>query len=194
MRDQLTGLFSCNEFVERLREAMVVARPEDARLVVLWLDIKRFDRLNAALGFREGNRALADVAQALLFAKRAGDTLARLGGDEFGVLMPNTTLSTAFIHAQTLRDIVKATLARYVREACRSGREIFAASPPDRDSEERTDVPLTASVGVATRTPPAVTAEELLKNAEERSRLASREGGDLVWVDAPTSVQREAWR
>jgi diguanylate cyclase (GGDEF)-like protein len=193
MRDQLTGLCTCDAFVERLREVLAVAQPEGSRLVVLWLDIKRFDRLNAAFGFHEGNRALADVAQALLFANRAGDTFARLGGDEFGALMPNTTISTAFIHAQRLRDIVKVTLARYVQAARRSGREMFAASP-DRADQEQTDVSLTASVGLATRTPQAVTAEVLLKNAEERSKSASREGGDLVWVDAPRSVPHEAWR
>jgi diguanylate cyclase (GGDEF)-like protein len=130
----------------------------------------------------------------LLFARRDGDTMARLGGDEFGVLMPGTVLSTAFMHAQTLRDVVKTTLARYVREARRSGREISTAPPPDHAAQVRTDAPLTASVGVATRTPESVSAEELLRNAEERSRLASKEGGDLVWVDAPGSAQPGARR
>lgn len=192
MRDPLTGLWCLDVFLERLRDAMVTVQPEHSRLVVLWLDIKHLDRLNAALGHHEGDRALADVAQALFFAQRVNDTLARLGGDEFGLLMPNTTLSTAFIRAQKLRDIVKGTLAGYARAACRCDRESFAAWPPDRAAQERAGAPLTASVGVATQTPQTVTAEQLLRHAEERSRLASSEGGDLVWIDPPHPVQSQA--
>lgn len=103
-------------------------------------------------------------------------------------------LREAMASAQLLREVVRAALARYGREACRSAGNLFGATPPAAVDAERPDVPLTASVAVATRSPQTASVEQLLKHAEERSRLASHEGGDLVWVAAPRTVQRQASR
>jgi diguanylate cyclase (GGDEF)-like protein len=54
---------------------------------VLFFDIDSLKQINDTIGHEAGDRLVAEVAERLRYAIRAGDVVARLGGDEFGILV-----------------------------------------------------------------------------------------------------------
>lgn len=70
------------------------ARRDQGAAVVL-LDLDRFKAVNDALGRRQGDRILHDLAQRLDALVRSGDYVARLGGDEFALLLPDVDETAA---------------------------------------------------------------------------------------------------
>ncbi|MNH33752.1 putative diguanylate cyclase YedQ [compost metagenome] len=66
---------------------------ERTALIILFMDIDGFKRINDNFGHHEGDRALAMFAGVLNETFRIYDICARIGGDEFVVLMPNCSLS-----------------------------------------------------------------------------------------------------
>lgn len=88
-RDTLTGILdrtSLYRSVSRLLEEG--ARGERGVILLLVLDLDRFQRTNDIFGHSHGDRLLAAVASRLKGAVREGDLVARLGGDEFAVVIP----------------------------------------------------------------------------------------------------------
>ncbi|EQD24515.1 MAG: diguanylate cyclase/phosphodiesterase with PAS/PAC sensor(s), partial [Leptospirillum sp. Group IV 'UBA BS'] len=61
---------------------------EAGGLLMIVLDLDRFQRTNDIYGHTHGDRLLASVAARLKGAVREGDIVARLGGDEFAVVCP----------------------------------------------------------------------------------------------------------
>ena len=84
--DPLTDLANRTRFQQRVEQALDRAE-QAASVVVLFLDLDDFKRINDSLGHAAGDRLLCTVAERLLNATRGCDTVARLGGDEFAVLI-----------------------------------------------------------------------------------------------------------
>ncbi len=86
--DQLTDLPNRVLFVDRLEQALNLARPGDQGLGVLFLDLDGFKEINDTLGHYNGDRVLKSVATRIHHAVDNAVTVARLGGDEFGLVLP----------------------------------------------------------------------------------------------------------
>jgi diguanylate cyclase (GGDEF)-like protein/PAS domain S-box-containing protein len=88
LHDPLTGLVNRSFFEESLRLAIARALENDRALAVVLLDLDRFTRTNAALGYPGGDVVLSAVAERL--KERVGDrgVVGRWYGDEFAVLLP----------------------------------------------------------------------------------------------------------
>ncbi|MEU4565294.1 bifunctional diguanylate cyclase/phosphodiesterase [Micromonospora sp. NPDC023956] len=124
--DQLTGLPNLTLFAERL--ASVAAGTPVGRAGVCCLDIDDFAAVNDVLGHEVGDLLLRDVAGRLgAIADRRGDLVARLDSDRFAILVAGTTC------AEDMNKIADRALA--------------ALAPPFHVAG--TEVPLTASAGVA---------------------------------------------
>jgi len=85
--DALTGLPNRALFLDRLQQAIIAAKRDNALMAVLILDMDRFKEVNDTLGHYNGDRLLKQVALRLFGVIRESDTLARIGGDEFGFIL-----------------------------------------------------------------------------------------------------------
>jgi diguanylate cyclase (GGDEF)-like protein len=85
--DDLTGLINRREFERRLKELFQSAKAENARHVLLYLDLDQFKIVNDTAGHAAGDELLRQINTILVGMFRERDTLARIGGDEFGLLL-----------------------------------------------------------------------------------------------------------
>lgn len=85
--DMLTGLANRRLLLDRLEQALRVAKRQVRRVGVLFIDLNKFKELNDTHGHEAGDQLLAEVARRLQRSVREIDTVARLGGDEFIILL-----------------------------------------------------------------------------------------------------------
>lgn len=110
--DPLTGLLNRRELTDRLDAGLARAARDPRRsVVVVFLDLDGFKRVNDEWGHRVGDAVLSAVARRLSGVVRAGDTLSRVGGDEF-VLVREGEEGTGDLLA--LRERVERVLAEPV--------------------------------------------------------------------------------
>lgn len=99
--DSLTGLPNRTLFLDRLQQATIMSKRDEAILGVLLLDMDRFKEVNDTLGHYYGDRLLKQLAIRLSNVIRESDTIARIGGDEFGFVLPQLQ------HEEDVENIVK---------------------------------------------------------------------------------------
>lgn len=87
--DTLTGLLNRLAFLEKLSEAIYLAKIEGTQLAVLFLDLDGFKEINDTYGHECGDQILIIFAERLQSALRNKEIIARLGGDEFIIVIPN---------------------------------------------------------------------------------------------------------
>ncbi|MDH4247939.1 MAG: GGDEF domain-containing protein [Deltaproteobacteria bacterium] len=107
--DPLTGLSNRREFETRLRGEWGRYRRYHRPLSAVMLDIDFFKSINDTHGHECGDVVLTTLASLIRRHQREHDLTCRYGGEEFIVLMPETTLGSAFNVAEGLRRLV----ARY---------------------------------------------------------------------------------
>jgi diguanylate cyclase (GGDEF)-like protein len=165
--DPLTGLPNRTYLVDRLAQALGVARHEDKRIAILYLDLDHFKQVNDTLGHAIGDELLRAAATRLSAAVRAGDTLARLGGDEFAVVQV---------------DIVTPTDCEAL------ARRLIAVLEPAIELEGRT-FQVGVSIGIALSDPQgATTVQQLMRNADiALYRVKDGGGGGWSVFDAATA-------
>ncbi|MFM0741396.1 bifunctional diguanylate cyclase/phosphodiesterase [Paraburkholderia xenovorans] len=104
--DPLTGLQNRRSFVKQAERRLETMTP-DARVSAIFLDIDNFKSLNDRFGHAVGDRALYEIAQALMEEASAEDSVSRIGGEEFAVLL-HDGLSGALDLAERLRGAIAA--------------------------------------------------------------------------------------
>lgn len=85
--DPLTDLPNRVLLADRLRQAMYQHQRRRQRLVVAYLDLDGFKKINDSHGHDVGDRFLVAEAKRLHETLRQGDTIARIGGDEFVIVL-----------------------------------------------------------------------------------------------------------
>lgn len=107
IHDGLTGLPNRVHLIDHLEQAHATQRRSGGRLVVMFIDLDRFKRINDEHGHRAGDQLLIAVADRLRATVRAGDMVGRLAGDEFVVISEGPGLD----EAQSVADRLVAALA-----------------------------------------------------------------------------------
>ena len=152
--DGLTQLANRRSFDRSLDRELQRATRTDGRLSVVLLDIDHFKGLNDTHGHLVGDNVLRQVATALAECGREYDTIARYGGEEFAAVLPGCSSALAVQVAERLRRAVE---------------------------EAPSDVPVTASAGVATFPYDGVDIESLLGAADRALYSAKRAGRNQVF-------------
>lgn len=143
--DVLTGLPNRAALAERFENEVARARELDHLLAVCLFDLDHFQRVNDTLGHAVGDELLKQVAGRLHEFAGQRHYAARLGGDEFVLLLPE-------MHS---RAAVEMALARLM--AALSGDYLCEGRP----------LAMSASVGIAVYTGNDVSADSLLRQADQ---------------------------
>ena len=102
--DKLTGSWNRRRLEEAAKSEMDRLKRYDHPLCLMVFDIDFFKKINDCYGHNAGDQVLAELAATIRTSLRTSDSLTRWGGEEFVVLCPNTTLSTASLLAERLRN------------------------------------------------------------------------------------------
>lgn len=169
--DTLTGLPNSTLLGDRLTQYIAACRRHDKKLVVLFLGLDRFKRINNALGHPAGDEMLKRVGQQLLKNVRGSDSVFRYGSDEFVVIL------TDINHPQQTRSIAEKLL-----DVIRTPQMIAGH-----------DVSVTASMGLSVYPDDGLEAIDLIKNAETAMRSVKDSGPDNFgfFIEAMNARARE---
>ena len=102
--DKLTGSWNRRRLEETTKDEMDRLKRYDHPLSMIMFDIDFFKHINDQYGHGTGDLVLVELTSKIRSALRSSDSLTRWGGEEFIVLCPNTTLSTAALLAERLRN------------------------------------------------------------------------------------------
>lgn len=84
--DALTGLPNRRFALAELERLFALARRTEQQVLVVFIDLDDFKKINDAYGHDTGDLFLVEVGRRLKQGLRAGDLLGRLGGDEFVII------------------------------------------------------------------------------------------------------------
>ena len=85
--DPLTGLLNRRGFHQAVESSLLRCERTGQSLVLLYLDLDGFKRVNDSLGHDAGDRVLRWVSEQLQSCLRSYDIVGRMGGDEFTALL-----------------------------------------------------------------------------------------------------------
>lgn len=169
--DGLTGLYQRHSVMQQAKLEFDKSQENDGPMSVIMLDADHFKRINDQFGHAAGDTVLRTVAQVCRLSVRTGDVVGRYGGEEFIVLLPGTDSLAALAVAERIRSSI-AELQIVL--------SIGAT------------IPVSVSLGIATRTQSISSLEELLGRADRALYLAKANGRNRTELDTPTDVLVEA--
>lgn len=144
--DDLTGLYNQRYLEVILDRELSLAKRNDVKFSILFLDMDHFKNVNDTHGHLIGSRLLYEVGQEIKRTLRESDVCFRYGGDEFLIILAHTGLDDAMIVAERIR--IQVEKKRFL-------------------AREALDIRLTASIGVASVPDHATTKIQILKAADE---------------------------
>jgi diguanylate cyclase (GGDEF)-like protein len=152
--DGLTQVFNKRYFMERLESELSRARRYDRPLSLIMFDIDHFKQVNDTYGHLAGDAVLKQLCQVVHSKIRREDMLCRYGGEEFAILLPEIDKAHALLAAEKIRLLVEGTAFTF----------------------ERTQIPVTISLGVSAAEKETIEADEFIQRADERLYQAKHLG------------------
>jgi len=153
--DEVTRLDNRRSFSLRLEEEVGRYARFGHPFSLVLIDVDGFKGINDELGHLAGDETLRGVAELLLKSSRGIDVISRYGGDEFAVLLVETPRAGAGPYGERIRDVLSGYSFSH-------GRQV------------------TASFGVASLPDNALTADDLIRAADDALYAAKRAGKNRV--------------
>jgi len=156
--DELTSLYNRRAFMDLLEKQLQQAQRSEHTFSLLLGDCDNLKIVNDKYGHEAGNLLLQSIADNFRNCLRGCDSAARYGGDEFTILLTNTTLEAAELVANRIKKTLVESSFNY-----------------------RGDVITTnISIGIATYPQHGITAEALLRHADEAMYVNKRESKSQI--------------
>ncbi len=114
--DPLTGLMNRRSFRGLLAREVHQAARYRRSLVVVFIDVDEFKRINDERGHHVGDEILSCVADSIRRCLRRGDAAGRWGGDEFVIALPGSAASSAEDVVDRIRADVERTCGHIIGE------------------------------------------------------------------------------
>ncbi len=156
--DVLTRVLSRRAFKGQSKQIIELMQRQGKPSSVVMFDIDHFKSINDSYGHAAGDDVLVNIAQTCQSQIRSTDLIGRLGGEEFAVLLPGTTQHDALRVAEKIR--------------------LALAETPI--SLGKRDLNVTASFGIATTMPDALSLDALLAIADAGLYEAKARGRNRV--------------
>lgn len=151
--DVLTGLPNRNKLEEQTKYAINIAKRQNGKVAMLFLDIDHFKNINDSLGHNVGDALLIELGRRFRSILREEDIVSRLGGDEFIFMIPNTDeKGISHVSSKLLNTISKPVMI------------------------EHNELIVTASIGIAIYPNDGSDYETLSKNADTAMYRAKHDG------------------
>jgi len=139
-----------------LKKGLQAAKTLQQELVLMFIDLDRFKKINDSLGHSVGDEVLKIVGKRLRLIVDSDDTVARLGGDEFLVMIKDVKKHDAILKkADKILNIIKEPIVI-----------------------DHYTLYSSASIGIGRYPVDDVTADNLLKYADTAMYKAKEEGGN----------------
>ncbi len=163
--DPLTGIYNRRYLDRRLDEEISRAKRYDLPLSILLIDIDHFKQVNDNYGHQVGDSLLIHLGKMVSNLIRNSDVASRYGGDELLILAPSTTVSSAAMLAERLRQHLEA-------------------NQPELSSKSNQvqEIRVTVSIGIAGLGPKITNSKSLVKYADEALYRAKKEGRNCVII------------
>jgi diguanylate cyclase (GGDEF)-like protein len=153
--DELTGLCTRRVFNQDLSNEIERANRFGHQVSLLMLDIDFFKKVNDTYGHQAGDEVLKELGKRLMEEMRRVDYCCRYGGEEFALILPETDSDTAMLVAERVLRMV-------------SGLPVILG--------DRTSIPVTVSIGVATYPVHARSFTMLVSSADSALYSAKQNG------------------
>ena len=161
--DDLTGLFNHRYFHERTDEEIARSSRFGEVFSLLIIDLDFFKTYNDVHGHLYGDNILREVGMFIRQSIRGIDMAFRYGGDEFSIILPQTSIDSAYRVAERIRKVLES----------------------DIDTKSRL---LTCSIGIACWPTDGVMREELIHKADKALYYAKQKGRNRTCVSTETPV------
>lgn len=159
--DSLTNLPNRRLLLDRLELAITLAKRNESRLALMFIDLDKFKPVNDRYGHEAGDWLLKAVAQRMVACLRGSDTAARIGGDEFIVLLPEIRRHRdAFVVAEKIRDVLNQPF----------------------EMPDGIQLNISACIGIAIYPEHGLNEKQLMKNGDTAMYQAKESGRNRVWI------------
>jgi diguanylate cyclase (GGDEF)-like protein/PAS domain S-box-containing protein len=158
IRDPLTGLYNRLYLNDSLERELTLAKRHDYCVSVIMTDLDHFKVVNDCFGHLAGDEVLRVFAGLMKQFSRSSDINCRYGGEEFFLVLPNMNTEKACERAEQLRMALSAAPIVF----------------------NKTEIPVTASFGVATFPQHGQTGNDLMMSADNALYAAKDSGRNQV--------------
>ena len=162
-RDNVTGLYNRQHFMQLLQEALDRAEREEAHSSLVEIILDDFDSVKGKVGVIASDQVIADIASVLQQACGEADTLARLEGGAFSILTPTFDGDELDQLARRIRSAIKDHIC-----------EVSGSS-----------ISMTATIGIARIDGSTTDANDIISRAERAYNDAAKVGPDAHRIYQP---------
>lgn len=169
LKDPLTDLYHHSYFIIKINEEISRAKRKGEPVSLLFIDMDFFKMINDNFGHQVGDDVLKQFSTKLKAIVRESDLIFRYGGDEFTIILPDISIDEAVKIAERIKNQLEN-----------------AGYGPSKNLK------ISLSIGISQFPIDAITPEELIKKADERSLISKRSGRGKIIFGSETQEETKS--